>query len=125
MNPLDEELKNLLKRREPPEGFAERVMVRIETEPRRLTPSQRVAALFWRPVLRWVAVAAVVCVVAVAGIVRYEREQRLRAQAELASRQAIFALRFTNEEIEAALARAQHVTVRALEVRRNLKQEME
>ncbi len=125
MKPLDDELRDLMRHQEPPEGFAERVMARIEAEPRRLTPQQRVSTLFWRPMLRWVAVAAVVSVVAVGGISRYERQKRMQAQAERASQQAMLALRITNAEIYAALERAQHVAMRALEVRRNLKPEME
>ena len=121
MKPLDDQLQELFRRKEPPEGFAERLMARIEQEPQRQTAAERTKALFWRPMLRWVAVAAVVSVVAVAGISRYEQQKRMQAQAEQASRQAMVALRITHEEIDAALERAQHVTVRALEVRRNLK----
>jgi hypothetical protein len=125
MKPLDDELRNVLRRKEPPAGFAERVMARLETTPRSMTLVHRVSALFARPMLRWALVATVVCVVVVASIFRYQHQQQTRAQAERASQQAILALRITNEEIDAALERAQYVTVRALEVRRNLKQEME
>jgi hypothetical protein len=125
MKPLDDELRNLLRPKEPPAGFAERVMARLETTPRRMTLAERASAFFARPMLRWAVAATVVCVVAIAGIIRYQHQQQMRAQAERASQQAILALRITNEEIGAALERAQLVTVRALEVRRNLKQEME
>jgi hypothetical protein len=125
MKPLDDELRNVLRRKEPSAGFAERVMARLETTPRSMTLVHRVSALFARPMLRWALVATVVCVVVVASIFRYQHQQQTRAQAERASQQAILALRITNEEIDAALERAQYVTVRALEVRRNLKQEME
>jgi hypothetical protein len=124
MKPLDDELRNLLRPKEPPEGFVERVMARLETPPARLTIGRRMSAFFQRPVLRWAAVAAVVCVVAVASIVRYQ-QQRMRAQAEQASQQAIYALRITNEEIGTALRRAQRVTLQALEVPKNPKSEME
>ena len=125
MNPLDDELRELMRRREPPEGFAQRLMARIEQEPQRQTPQQRASTLFWQPMLRWVAVTAVVGVLVLAGISRYEQQKRMQAQAEQASQQAMVALRITNAEIEAALERAQHVTVRALGVRRNLNKEME
>ena len=125
MSPLEDKLRKLLRRKEPPEGFAERVIARLETAPARVTISRRISAFFRRPVLRWAAVAAVVCVVAVATIVRYQRQQRMRAQAEQASQQAVVALRITNEEIDTALRRAQRVTLRALEVPKNLKSEME
>ncbi|HET7099704.1 MAG TPA: hypothetical protein VFJ52_01025 [Terriglobia bacterium] len=125
MKPLDDELRNLLRPKEPPEGFAERVMARLDTAPPRQTPARRLSAIFQPPVLRWAAVAAVVCVVAFASIVRYRHQQRMRAQAERASQQAIFALRITNQEIDTALRRAQRVTLRALEVPKNPKSEME
>ena len=124
MKPLDNRLKNLLRRKEPPERFTERVMARLETASPRHTLIQRVSAIIGPPVLRWVAVAAA-CVIAVLGVVRYEHEQRVQAQAERASQEAIVALRITNQEIDAALERAQHVTLRALEARKNPKSEME
>lgn len=124
MKSIDDELRGLLRRKEPPAGFAERVMSRVKTEPPRMTFVQRRSALFRGPVLRWAVATAVVCIAVMAGILRYQHQQK-RAQAEQASRQAILALRITNEQIDAALARAQHVTAQALEVRKNLKQQME
>jgi hypothetical protein len=124
MKPLDDELRKLLRPKDPPEGLAERVMARIETSPARVTIGQRMSAFFRWPVLRWAAVATV-CVAAVASVVRYQRQQQMRAQAEQASQQAVIALRITNEEIDTALRRAQRVTLRALEVPKNLKSEME
>lgn len=125
MKPLDDELRGLLRRKEPPAGFTERVMSRLETKPPRLTPVQRRSASFRWPVLRWAVATAVVCVAVIAGTVRYQHQQQMRAQAERASRQAILALRITNEQLDAALSRAQHVTAQALEVGKNLKEEME
>jgi hypothetical protein len=123
MKPLDDELRNLLRRREPSEGFARRVMARLERTPPRRTLAQRISTFFGQPVLRWAA--AVVCVVAVTGVVRYEQHRQMRAQAQRASQEAILALRITNEEIGTALQRAQRVTLRALEVPRNPKLQME
>jgi len=125
MKPIDDELRRLLRRKEPPAGFVERVMARLRTEPPRSTLVQRRSAFFRWPVLRWAVAAAVVCIAVVAGIVRQQHQQQVRAQAERASRQAILALRITNEQIDAALERAQHVTAQALDVRKSPKQEME
>jgi hypothetical protein len=119
MKPLDDELRNLFKRKEPREGFAERVLARLDTAPRRVTLARRFSAVCRRPMLRWAAVAALACVVAILGVARYQHQQRVRAQAEQASRQAIMALQITNAELEAALARAQRVTVQALQVPKN------
>ncbi|HUX27975.1 MAG TPA: hypothetical protein VMV39_04275 [Terracidiphilus sp.] len=125
MKPLDDQLRNLLRRREPPEGFAERLLARLEAAPPRLTFAQRLSALYRRPVLRWAAVTALVCVMTVLGVVRYQNQQRLNAQAEQASREAILALRITSTELQTALERAQHATMQALTDSKNSKQETE
>lgn len=125
MKPLEDELRRLLRRKEPPAGFAERVMSRLKTEPPRSALVQRRSAFFRWPVLRWAVAAAVVCIAVVAVIVRQQQQQQMQVQAERASRQAILALRITNEQIDAALERAQHVTAQALDVRKSPKQEME
>lgn len=124
MNPLDNDLKNLLRRKDPPEDFAERVMARLDTTPSRPSLAEQVSEFLRLPALRWAAVAAA-CVVAALSVVRYEHQQRLQAQAERAGAQATFALRITNEEINSALRRAQNVTLRALEVPKNANSEME
>jgi hypothetical protein len=100
-------------------------MSRLKTEPPRPTLVQRRSAFFRWPLLRWAVAAAVVCIAVVAGIVRQQQQQQMQVQAERASRQAILALRITNEQIDAALERAQHVTAQALDIRKSPKQEME
>jgi len=126
MKPLDDELRSLFRRKEPPEDFAERVLARLEAATPRLTLARRASALYRRPMLRWVAVAAVVlCVVAGLGVVRHQHQQRARAQAEQASQEAILALRITSTELQTALERAQHATMQALTVPKNPKSEME
>ena len=125
MKPLEDELRRLLRRKEPPAGFAERVMSRLKTEPPRSALVQRRSAFFRWPVLRWAVAAAVVCIAVVAVIVRQQQQQQMQVQAERASRQAILALRIRNEQIDAALERAQHATAQALDVRKSPKQEME
>ncbi|MEJ2008897.1 MAG: hypothetical protein P8Z30_12215 [Acidobacteriota bacterium] len=118
MKPLDDELRNLFKRKEPPVGFAGRVLARLEAPPAPPTLTERLSALFRRPVVRWVAVP-VACALVALGVVRYQHQQRMRVQAEQASREAMLALQITNEELSTALERAQRVTVRALEVKNN------
>lgn len=116
MKPLDDELRSLFKRKEPPEDFAERVLAQVDAAEPRLTLAQRLAALLGRPTFRWAAAGALVCAMIILGVVHYQHQRRIHAQAEQASRQAILALRITNAELEAALQRAQRVTVRALRV---------
>ena len=110
MKPLDDELRNLFKRKEPPEGFAERVVARLDAAPPRLTLARRVSGLYRRPMLRWVAAAAVVCAITVVGVARYERQQHIRAQAE----QAVQALEIASTELNAALEQAQRITVQTI-----------
>lgn len=110
MTPLDPELRNLLRRKEPPAGFANRVMARLDERPARETFAQRLSAFFRRPALRWVAVAAVVCVIAVAGIIRHQHQERVRERAE----QAISALEIARSELNTALQQAQYMTVQAI-----------
>lgn len=118
MKSLDDELRSLFKRKEPPEGFAGRVLVRLEAPPARLTLAQRMSTLLRWPMVRWVGVP-VACALVALGVIRYQHQQRVQAQAEQASREAILALQITNAELEAALERAQRVTVQALEIQNN------
>lgn len=114
MNPLDTELRNLLRRKEPAEGFADRVIAVLSQTPRRSSRTQRIYDLFRNRALRWAAVTALVVVMAGLGWARYQRQQRLRAQAEEASREAILALRITTTELNVALERAERATERGL-----------
>lgn len=114
MNPLDTELRNLLRRKEPAEGFADRVMAVLSQTPRRLSRTQRIYDLFRNRALRWAAVTGLVVVMAGLGWARYQRQQRFRAQAEEASREAILALRITTTELNVALERAERATERGL-----------
>src|SRR5579884_1990223 len=103
MKPLEDELHNLLRRKEPPEGFAERVAARLATKKRQSTELQRIFPLFGRPVLRWVAVAAA-CAITILSFVRYEHQQRMRAEAERASQEAIFRLADCERRTQHSLA---------------------
>lgn len=92
MSDLDDELRNALRREEPPPGFAERVMARVQSAP---PPARR----WWMlPQLRWAAVAAAVIVLA--GGVGMERQRRLRAEGELARDQVMLALRITGSKLQ-------------------------
>jgi hypothetical protein len=124
MKPLDDELRSALKRREPPEGFAARVLDRLENENPEQGFSPHNAPWWRRPALRWVAVAAA-CLLAVAGIARYQHQQRVRAQAEQASRQAVWALEMASTELNTALQEAQRITVQALAAPKTSKTRME
>lgn len=148
MRPLDEELRELFRRKEPPAGFEERVLARLAGHGQRglalqpgchdrkdplggprasqaLTPGPQsrsvlsVLTSFWTQktrkivLARWLAAAAA-CVLIIAGVVRYRHEQRMRAQAEQASRQAIMALQFAGTQLDMALQQANQAEAEAL-----------
>lgn len=117
MNWLDDELRTLLQRKEPPEGFAERVLARVEVAPSRLNviPRRR-RTLFYKSWVGWVAAAAA-CLILAFGFVWHQREQRTRAEAELASQQAAMALRIASSQFNIALQQAAQVTQQALDLK--------
>ncbi len=106
MSWMDEELREALKRRSPSEGFADRVMERVERGgavaevPRRFAP--RPSAHSW---WRMTAIAASVALLLGIGTMRYEKQRREREQAEIAKDQLFTALRLTAGKLQIARAR--------------------
>jgi len=86
MTNFEDELKAALRRKEPPLGFANRVMRRIE----RPRPAFR---------LRWAAWAVAAGLILSAGGLRYHSYQVERAQGERAKRQLLLALEITSEKL--------------------------
>ena len=82
---IDQELRKALERREPPEGFAGRVMARL--------PAQR-----RRP---WRAAAAVAAIAFVSGgAYEYDRARRVRHEAAIVKEQLAYALGVTSEKLQ-------------------------
>jgi hypothetical protein len=104
---FDDELKAALKRREPPEGFAERVLARAQAPAAARQPSWRERWAWLIPTRRpaWVAAGVVAAMLLAASGVEYHR---LR-QGELARQQVILAL-------EIAGSKLNYVQKRALEI---------
>ena len=69
MSRLEDELRNALRREEPPEGFAARVLARAAAtpEPRRARAWTRVTRWFRAPVFARAAMAGALCLVVRAG----------------------------------------------------------
>lgn len=88
MEPLEDqferELREQLRSRSAPAGFAESVMARVS--------ERRRPHSFWQPAWRWAAITAVI-VVTVLGGVEHDRQQRIAG--ERARRQVLLALRIT------------------------------
>ena len=106
MNPWEESLREALRRKAAPEGFADRVLARIRELPvREKRPWFR--AFIARPALR--GAAAVLCL-AIAGSVAYrEQQQRQRRQGEIARMQVKQALRIASVKLNAARRMVQQV----------------
>jgi hypothetical protein len=92
MRELDHELRRLLSRKEPPDGFAERVLRRAQpAEQRSALPAPR------RHFVRWAMAAALVA--AVTGGMEY-RERRQRAAGEAARAQVVQALQIAGSKLQ-------------------------
>ena len=93
MKDLDAALREALQRREPPPGFAERVLARTQARPTRR----------WQT---WGALAASVALTF--GVWSYERQQRQHQQEE-AARQTLLALHITQAELAKVRAKLQSI----------------
>jgi hypothetical protein len=104
MKPFDEELKNALRRVEPPDGFAERVMARTRTEARPARGlAERLRGLFRPWPVRWATALAVTCLLLVIGTSTYQKHEQRRIEGEMAGKQARLALRIASAKLNAAL----------------------
>jgi anti-sigma-K factor RskA len=109
MSELERDLRESLRRRDPPPGFAERILSRAgESKARERLRAAR------RPVWRW-ATAAAMAVVMVAGFAIYQ-EQRRRAEQERAMEQLMFALRLTGSHVRYLQERLAEVQQRRIEI---------
>ncbi len=118
MTCFEDELKNALRRQEPPDGFADRVLARAaEQGSRHVKPSWSDSWLriFTQPfapenLLRWAAVAAVAVVLVVGGVhYRNVQVQRERAQGEAAKARLLLALRIAGSKLQLAKARVDQI----------------
>ena len=110
---LDEELKSALKRTEPPPGFAETVMARVEPETQRY---EKPRVIFWRtllspfgsPLVRLAAGVALLCVISGLFALQIERAKEA-AKAEAAKNQLMLALGVASEKINIAQRRVSEI----------------
>lgn len=96
MDPLEEQLKNALRREQPRAGFAGRVRARVAVR----EGTARRAGWFSLPQLRWV-VAILLCVGVVAGV-SYRHDKVERARGEAAKQQVYVALRLAGAKMQLA-----------------------
>ena len=100
MSRLEDELRLALSRREPPPGFAERVLARARA---RQTQPQR------PPLFQWRWLAAVAALVVVAAGLHFFEERRRRREGEQAKQQVMLALQLTGSKLRYAQERLQAV----------------
>jgi hypothetical protein len=98
MNSFEDDLRSILRRQEPPDGFAGRVLVRVNLERARQGTRRLVWEGFW---FRWVAAALALILLAVS-FAEYHR----RREAEAVRFQAILALRIASTQLNSALKNA-------------------
>lgn len=102
MSRLDDELRNALRREEPPAGFEARLMARLASEPKQATGFARWFRLpdMRLPLMTRMAFAAALCLVVVAGV-HFERERQERVEGEAAKAKLMQALRVTGKQLQA------------------------
>ena len=108
MNPLEEKLREALRRKAVPEGFAERVLARtreLAGPPARFW--DRLRAFIARPVLRWAAIG--LCLVIAANVAYRARRERQRREGEMARVQVKQALRIASLKLNAARRKVQEI----------------
>lgn len=96
MSRLEDELRSTFARREPPDGFADRVMAAVPRARKRVWAHSWMAA----------AAAALISILG-AGAYEYQRTERMRKEGERAKAELVFAL-------ELASAKLQHTKARVL-----------
>jgi hypothetical protein len=103
MKRLEDELRRALRREEPPDGFAERVLAAAAEK------KQSVLSRFFAwPGLRW-ALAGVVCLMLAVGGVEYKRVQEEQARGNAAKARLMMALRITADKIQMAQEKVENL----------------
>lgn len=104
MDPLEQKLKDALRREEPPLGFAARVAARAKEQEQR---SWWRGLLGWR--MRWAVALVAVCAVMFGGILLQRERARERAEGEAAKQQVKLALRIAGSKVRLAQTMVQQI----------------
>jgi len=98
MNAFEEQLRASLQRKDPSEGFADRVLLRVRQKRRWGGMQPR----------RWLAAAALLFVTS-GSLLYWQREQRIQAEGERARAELVQALQISSEKLNLALKKLNHV----------------
>jgi hypothetical protein len=109
LNPIEELLKNALRRQEAPPDFTEQVLARI-AEPNSVPHARRDPwwSIFTQPLLRWAAISATATSLLIGGI-HYHNVRRERAKGEAAKQQLMLALRIAGSKLQLAKAKVNEI----------------
>ena len=107
MSKWEDALRNALRREDPPDGFAQRVMAKVEARHAASGAWSGLAWVFHGPRLRWATALASIALVI--GGLDYWRWRDERAQGERAKQQVMLALRIAGGKLRLAQARVQRV----------------
>jgi len=108
LNDIDNQLRNALRRCDPPAGFADRVLARVASQGKRRAWTFHPFPLGW-PTLRWVAVPTLAAML-VAGFGYHSYEQRKEeAEARVARQQVLLALRIAGSKLKLAKQKVKKV----------------
>jgi hypothetical protein len=116
MTRFEDELKNAVRRQEPPRGFADRVLARaaeigsrnVDQVWRDLWPKIFDQPLAPANVLRWATVTVLAAGLVVGGV-HFRSVQRERAQGEAAKQRLLLALRIAGRKLQLAKARVDQI----------------
>lgn len=109
MKPIEEQLKNALRRQDAPPDFTERVLARIVA--RNSSPQVRRDpwwSILTRPLLRWAAITATATSLVVGGI-HYSNVRRERAKGQAAKQQLMLALRIAGSKLQLAQVKVNQI----------------
>jgi len=120
----EEDLRAALKRKDPGPEFTDRVMARLEQQPKAAPAEKPVSGWFdWLRVRSLPAMAAALAVllIAVASWTGYQRSQeRQRQEAALVEQKAVEALRITNAKLNHVFRRVRQSEANVPKVRREV-----
>jgi multidrug efflux pump subunit AcrB len=109
MSNFERNLRDALRRREPPSGFAGKVLARAGE-----IDERREARSVWKWSWRWVSVAALT-VMFVGGVSLYQEHQR-QIQAEKSKEELMFALRLTSSRLQLVQEKLSAIERKRIEV---------
>ena len=113
-NPMDELLKQVLRREQAPDGFADRILARASAAPlsARSSAAEPILAGFWRrfftrSLVRWATLTALATgMILGAHLLSVRRE---RAQGEAAKQRLMLALRIAGSKLQLAKSRVNEI----------------